>query len=113
MVLLGAHQEGLSMMYGARLRQKCTLGMPFGSHACSLEASMRVTNGIPLERPLPLIVTNMHSVQTLKAGPVLNAQKESFLRELMSSRKLLKTDRADISLKVEKLFETAQIIKQG
>ena len=25
-----------------------------GSHACSLEANMRVTNGIPLGSPLPL-----------------------------------------------------------
>jgi hypothetical protein len=33
-------------------RQKFTLEDAIGSHACSLEASMRVTNGIPLGRPL-------------------------------------------------------------
>ena len=38
-----------------------------GSHVCSLEACMRVTNGIPLGCPLPLTVTTVNSVQTLKA----------------------------------------------
>jgi aldehyde dehydrogenase (NAD+) len=34
--------------YGARFRQKFTLEDAIGSHACSLEANTRVTNGIPL-----------------------------------------------------------------
>ena len=34
------------------LRQKFTLEDAIGSHACSLEANMRVTNGIPLGSPL-------------------------------------------------------------
>ena len=33
-------------------RKKIYLEDAIGSHACSLEASMRVTNGIPLGRPL-------------------------------------------------------------
>jgi hypothetical protein len=36
-----------------------------GSHACSIEANMRVTNGIPLGSP-PLIVTIINYVETLK-----------------------------------------------
>jgi hypothetical protein len=39
-------------MYGARFRQDFALEDAIGSHACSLEANMRVTNGIPLESPL-------------------------------------------------------------
>jgi hypothetical protein len=35
-------------------RQTFTLEDAIGSHACSLEANMRVTNGIPLGSPLPL-----------------------------------------------------------
>jgi hypothetical protein len=38
-----------------------------GSHACSLEASRRVTNDIPLGYPLLLPVHIVNSVQTLKA----------------------------------------------
>jgi hypothetical protein len=38
-----------------------------GSHACSLEASMRVTNGMPLELSLFLPVdNNVNCVTTLK-----------------------------------------------
>ena len=33
-----------------------------GSHACSLEASMRVTNSIPLECPLPHNVCTFYDV---------------------------------------------------
>jgi hypothetical protein len=33
-------------------RQIFTLEDAIGPHACSLEANMRVTNGIPLGRPL-------------------------------------------------------------
>jgi hypothetical protein len=40
--------------YGARFRQKMTLEDAIGSHACSLEANMRVTNGIPLGCFTPL-----------------------------------------------------------
>ena len=38
-----------------------------GSHACSLEASMRVTKDIPLGCPLPLTFVTVHHVATLKA----------------------------------------------
>jgi hypothetical protein len=38
-------------------RQKFTLEDAIGSHACSLEANMRVTNGIPLRRPLSYQLT--------------------------------------------------------
>jgi hypothetical protein len=37
-----------------------------GSHACSLEATMRVSNGIPLGSPLLLPVATMNYAQTLK-----------------------------------------------
>jgi hypothetical protein len=47
-------------------RQKSTLEDAIGSHACSLKASMRVTNGIPLGRPLLLPVRTVNCVQTLK-----------------------------------------------
>ena len=38
----------IDAVYGARFRQKFTLEDAIGSHACSLEANMRVTNGTPL-----------------------------------------------------------------
>jgi hypothetical protein len=47
-------------------RQKFTLEDAIGSHACSLEANIRVTNSIPLGCQLPLTVATMNSVQTLK-----------------------------------------------
>jgi hypothetical protein len=48
-------------------RQKSTLEDVIGSHACSLESSSRVTNGIPLGWPLLLPVHTVNCVQTLKA----------------------------------------------
>jgi hypothetical protein len=47
-------------------RHKFTLEDANGSHACSLEASRRVTNGIPLGCPLFLPVGIVNFVQTLK-----------------------------------------------
>jgi hypothetical protein len=47
-------------------RQKFTLEDAIGSHACSLEANMRVTNGNPLGCPLLLPVDTVNCVQTLK-----------------------------------------------
>jgi hypothetical protein len=47
-------------------RQKFTLEDAIGSHACSLEANMRVTNGIPLGSSLLLPVHTVICVQTLK-----------------------------------------------
>jgi hypothetical protein len=47
-------------------RKAFTLEDVIGSHTCSLEASMRVTNGIPLGCTLALIVTTVNSIQTLK-----------------------------------------------
>jgi hypothetical protein len=47
-------------------RQKFTLEDAIGSHACSLEASRRVTNGIPLGCSLCLPVHTVNFVQTLK-----------------------------------------------
>jgi hypothetical protein len=43
-----------------------------GSHACSLEASKRVTNGIPLGRPRPLTVTTVNSATTVKGSTTLS-----------------------------------------
>jgi hypothetical protein len=47
-------------------RQKFTLEDAIGSHACSLEANTRVTNGIPLGSPLLVPVHTVTCVQTLK-----------------------------------------------
>jgi hypothetical protein len=49
-------------------RQKCTLEDAIGSHACSLEASRRETNGIPLGCSLLLPDHTVNCVQTLKAA---------------------------------------------
>jgi hypothetical protein len=47
--------------------QKFTLENAIVSHACSLEANTRVTNGIPLGSSLLLPVDTVICVQTLKA----------------------------------------------
>ena len=47
-------------------RQNFTLEDAIGSHACSLVASRRVANGIPLGCPLLLPVHTVNCVQTLK-----------------------------------------------
>ena len=52
---------------GARFRQKFTLEDAIGPHACSLEASRCVTNGIPLGCSLLLPVGTANCVQTLQA----------------------------------------------
>jgi hypothetical protein len=53
--------------YGARFRQKFTLSrMPLVSHTCSLEARMRVANGIPLGCSLLLLVGTVNCTQTPK-----------------------------------------------
>jgi hypothetical protein len=49
-------------------RQKFTLEDAIGSHACSLEANTRVTNGIPLGSLLLLPVDTVNCIQTLKAA---------------------------------------------
>jgi hypothetical protein len=48
-------------------RQILALEDAIGSHACSFEANMRATNGIPLGSPLLLPVGTVNCVQTLKA----------------------------------------------
>jgi hypothetical protein len=53
--------------HGARFRQKFTLEDAIGSHACSLEANTRVTNGIPLGSSPLLPVDTVNCVATLKA----------------------------------------------
>jgi hypothetical protein len=58
-----------------------TLANVIGSHAYSLEASMRVTNSIPLGSPFFLPVDAVNLVETLqwqweKAGCYVNAQVE-------------------------------------
>jgi hypothetical protein len=49
-------------------RQKSTLDDAIGSHACSLQANMRVTNAIRLGSPLLLPVATVNCVRTLKAA---------------------------------------------
>jgi hypothetical protein len=66
-------------------RQKFTLEDAIGSHACSLEANMRVTNGIPLGSPPLLPVGTVNCVQTLKATPTGNALVDSSNPEGMKS----------------------------
>jgi hypothetical protein len=58
-------------------RQKFTLEDAIGSHACSLEANKRATNGIPLGCPLLLPVGTVNCVQTLK-GVFLWANRSLF-----------------------------------
>jgi hypothetical protein len=53
-------------------RQEFTLEDAIGSHARSLEANIRVTNGIPLGCPLFLPVDIVNCVQTLKAPLPIN-----------------------------------------
>jgi hypothetical protein len=57
------HSVGMVRVF----RQKFTLEDAIGSHACSLEANTRVTNGIPLGCSLLLPVGTVNCVQTLKA----------------------------------------------
>jgi hypothetical protein len=68
-----SHIEGFGEIrsmsrHGARFRQKFTLEDAIGSHACSLEANTRVTNGIPLGSSLLLPVDIVNCVETLKAN---------------------------------------------
>jgi hypothetical protein len=49
-------------------RQKVTLEDAIGSHACPLQANMRVTNGIPLGSSLLLPVCTVNCAATLKVG---------------------------------------------
>jgi hypothetical protein len=55
-------------LYVRVFRQKVTLQDAIGSHACSLEARMRVPNAIPLGCLLLLPAVTVNCVQTLKAG---------------------------------------------
>jgi histidinol-phosphate/aromatic aminotransferase/cobyric acid decarboxylase-like protein len=54
-------------MYGAHFSAEITVENANGSHACSLQVSRRVANGIPLGCPLFSPVHTVNSVQTLKA----------------------------------------------
>jgi hypothetical protein len=49
-------------------RQKSTLEVAIGSHACSLEAYMRATDGIPPGSQLLLPVGTVNCVETVKAA---------------------------------------------
>jgi NAD-dependent SIR2 family protein deacetylase len=59
----------MAALYGARFRQKFTIEDAIGSHACSLEANMHVTNGIPLGSSLLLPFCTVNCGQTLKVKP--------------------------------------------
>jgi hypothetical protein len=73
--------------------QKFALEGAIGTHACSLEANMRVTNGIPLGSPLLLPVCPVNSVQTLKADylslPHYKSDKQPFLMHTLATEKQL------------------------
>jgi hypothetical protein len=64
-LLITFHPTRLAV-HGARFRQKFTLEDDIGPHASSLEASRRVTNGIPLGCPRFLPLHTVNCVQTLK-----------------------------------------------
>jgi hypothetical protein len=55
-------------------RQKFALEDSIGSHACSLEAKMRVTNGIPLRSPLALIVCHHKSCRNAEGMWLVGAR---------------------------------------
>jgi para-nitrobenzyl esterase len=64
-VLLGSNlNEGTVRVF----RQKSTCEDAIGSHACLLEAKMCVTNGIPRESSLLLLVDTVNCLATLKEG---------------------------------------------
>jgi glucose/arabinose dehydrogenase len=65
-IFVVAEYETVGMGAVHIFRQKFALEDAIGSHACSLEASMRVTNGIPLGCSLLLSVHTVNCVQTLK-----------------------------------------------
>jgi hypothetical protein len=69
-------------------RQKFTLEDAIGSHACSLEANMRVTNGIPLGCPLLLPVDTVICVQTLKVFRVLLMYHDAELCALLDTHRV-------------------------
>jgi hypothetical protein len=64
--LAGNGEEGVDDGTVRVFRQKFTPEDAIGPHACSLEANMRVTNGIPLGCPLLLPVGTVNCVATLK-----------------------------------------------
>jgi hypothetical protein len=68
--------RGLCSKHGGSSQTLCTVRVfrlnftledAIGSHACSLEASMRLTNGMPLGCPFLLPVGTVNCVQALKA----------------------------------------------
>jgi hypothetical protein len=64
-------------------QQNFTLEDAIGSHACSLEANKRVTNGIPHGCSLLLPVGTAICVQTLKGEALANGETlEGFLAEV-------------------------------
>jgi hypothetical protein len=63
------------MPYGAGFRRNFALEDAIGSHTCSLEANMRVTNGISLGCSLLLPVGTVIYVQTLKDFKLENLVK--------------------------------------
>jgi hypothetical protein len=77
-------------MYGARFSTEFTPEDAIGAHACSLEANMRATNGIPLGCLLLLPVGTVNCVQTLKGNGAGGAGDvfcyERHVLELLSAR---------------------------
>jgi hypothetical protein len=61
-------------------RQKFTFEDAIGSHACSLEANTRVTNGIPFGSSLLLPVDTVNCIQTLKASVTKGVAVQVFER---------------------------------
>jgi hypothetical protein len=67
-IMTAAAQSVTKPLHGVRFRHKFTLEDAIGSHTCSLEANMRVINGIPLGCSLLLPVDAVNFFQTLKVG---------------------------------------------
>ena len=61
------------------LEHNFALEAAIGSHACWLAASTRVTNIMPLARPLPLTVGTVNNATTLKACQIAGSIPEAGL----------------------------------
>jgi hypothetical protein len=68
-------------------RQKFTNEDAIGSQACSIGANMRVTNVIPLGRPLFLPVYTVNCVRTLKVDAAVEPQSRAFALRAKAEKK--------------------------
>jgi hypothetical protein len=86
----------METMYGARSPQKLTLEDAIGSHACSLEANTRVTNGIPLGSSLLLPVHTVNSATTPKGNRIRPALARERIARTDSGRERCRLGRSTV-----------------